>query len=391
MNRKIVICLSMLYVLIYGTQLYAQAQLIPYHKNKLWGYCNAQKQIIIPPQYYFADKFTNGRAWVQNAQKKWAMIDGTGKQLTQFTYTGYSLFNDTLFKVQIYFPNKKTPHHYEKYHTNLVNLKGEEQLAWQYRLVEEAGNGWWKVERCYFKDSTEREHLKNYTLLINPQNKTERLFPIIDKFNDNIAKYKYKCKYVDTTGKIVLNFTNQFYFCYDFNEKRAKVRFNNKEEGFINTHGQVITKKRYEVITHDSQFKEGLAVVKYEKKYGYIDRNGNEVIAPQYEEAASFSEGLALVGNGALYGMINKHNQLIVPFLYNDIQSFHNGFAIFTKNGLKGVINKQGKEIVPAQYDEIDNFEGGMAAVYFNNTVGFIDTTGRLVIPIQYFGKDSWL
>jgi len=257
-------------------------------------------------------------------------------------------------------------------------------------VIEDAGNGWWKVERLYFKDSIEREYLENYTLLINPKNKAEMLFPTIDNFNNNIAKYKYKSKYVDTTGKIILDFSNQFYFCYGFNEKRAKVRFNKEQEGFINIYGQVITKKRYEVITHDSQFKEGLAVVRYEKKYGYIDLNGNEVITPQYKEATNFSEGLALVGNGELYGVINKHNQLIVPFLYDDIKYFHNGFAIFTQKGLKGVINRQGKEIVAAQYDNIDNFEGGMAAVHFDNKVGFIDTTGRLVIPIQYAPKGSW-
>ena len=42
-------------------------------------------------------------------------------------------------------------------------------------------------------------------------------------------------------------------------------------------------------------FKEGLAPVKIEGKFGYIDRRGTMVIRPRYDSASPFSEGLALV------------------------------------------------------------------------------------------------
>jgi len=44
-----------------------------------------------------------------------------------------------------------------------------------------------------------------------------------------------------------------------------------------------------------SRFSDGLASVNVRGKFGYIDRNGNFVIEPQFDAADSFSEGLALV------------------------------------------------------------------------------------------------
>src|SRR5579871_4742396 len=44
---------------------------------------------------------------------------------------------------------------------------------------------------------------------------------------------------------------------------------------------------------HD--FSEGLAAIKVDGQYGYIDKSGKMVIKPQFWEAADFSEGKALV------------------------------------------------------------------------------------------------
>ena len=52
-------------------------------------------------------------------------------------------------------------------------------------------------------------------------------------------------------------------------------------------------------------FYEGLARVKENNKFGYIDRNGAYVIPPIYDLANDFSGGLALVMSGDEYFMIN--------------------------------------------------------------------------------------
>jgi hypothetical protein len=71
------------------------------------------------------------------------------------------------------------------------------------------------------------------------------------------------------------------------NEKR-------KVNGYtlINTMGQPITKIYYD---NAYSFREGLAKVEFEGKFGYINYNGEEIIQLKYDEASHFQEGKAKV------------------------------------------------------------------------------------------------
>ena len=51
-------------------------------------------------------------------------------------------------------------------------------------------------------------------------------------------------------------------------------------------------------------FSQGLAVARADGLYGYVDIDGQWVIAPQFESAQPFSEGLAAVCQGGLWGYI---------------------------------------------------------------------------------------
>jgi translation initiation factor 6 (eIF-6) len=56
------------------------------------------------------------------------------------------------------------------------------------------------------------------------------------------------------------------------------------------------------------QFREGLAGVEINGKYGFIDTKGNLVIPPVYDDAWHFSEGLARVEINGKWGYIDKRN-----------------------------------------------------------------------------------
>jgi hypothetical protein len=64
---------------------------------------------------------------------------------------------------------------------------------------------------------------------------------------------------------------------------------------------------------------------------GYLDKNGNMVIPPQYDIVEDFSEGLAAVKKNGKYGFINRNNETIVPFEYDALYSNF-------KNGIGGLI-----------------------------------------------------
>src|SRR6185312_10867040 len=92
-----------------------------------------------------------------------------------------------------------------------------------------------------------------------------------------------------------------------FNNGRAKFKIGNKY-GFINRKGKIIINPIY---NYADDFSEGFAQVVIGDNYhwttnlGYIDTSGNYVIQPQYSsESGKFREGLAKVKINGKYGFI---------------------------------------------------------------------------------------
>ena len=98
-----------------------------------------------------------------------------------------------------------------------------------------------------------------------------------------------------------------------------------------------------------SKFSEGLAFVKRNGKYGYININGEEVIPCQYDVASSFSEGLAFVKRNRKYGYINTEGKEVIPCQYDKATTFFENHAVVSKNSKYHFINKSGQEVL---YDE---------------------------------------
>src|SRR3954462_2626566 len=67
-------------------------------------------------------------------------------------------------------------------------------------------------------------------------------------------------------------------------------------------------------ITSQAQNKDsvGLFPIRQDGKWGYINRTGEVVIKPQYDDAWDFSEGLAYVREGARRGLIDKTGRMVV-------------------------------------------------------------------------------
>ena len=87
-------------------------------------------------------------------------------------------------------------------------------------------------------------------------------------------------------------------------------------------------KKGYENLGYCS---EGLIAaskrVEFNDMYGYIDKNGKEVIPFKYEEAYNFSEGLAAVRKNYKWGFINKRGKNVTAFKYDIVESLCEGIA----------------------------------------------------------------
>ena len=181
----------------------------------------------------------------------------------------------------------------------------------------------------------------------------------------------------------------------DFSEGLAAVKLNEKW-GFVDRTGQMAIPCQYDSA---GQFSDGLAAVRLNGKWGFIDQTGRVVIPCQYDSAGQFDDGLALVRLNGKYGYIDQTGREIVPCQYDKVWDFSNGMArvgievgqvnytaFFPSKTLYkcGFVNKQGQEVVPCKYDEIDNFENGFARVKQGEKYGFVDEEGQEVVPCKY-------
>ena len=56
-------------------------------------------------------------------------------------------------------------------------------------------------------------------------------------------------------------------------------------------------------------------------KCGFIDTFGNEIVPPMYEYGAYSTEGLAVVRQNGAYGFIDSNNDFVVPFCHEDVNN----------------------------------------------------------------------
>ena len=126
---------------------------------------------------------------------------------------------------------------------------------------------------------------------------------------------------------------------YPFKEGLALVCQNGKY-GFINTQGENVIPCKYELAT---DFSEGLAVVKLNGKYGYVDEEGNDTFLKANSDELEYSaidnaitnlssERYDLVSCNGKYGIYDKDKTEILPLYYdmiwNTIEDGNNDFFI---------------------------------------------------------------
>lgn len=280
-------------------------------------------------------------------------------------------------------------------------------------------------------------------LIIKPQ------FDAADDFTDDLAKIKISDKYgfIDKTGKIIIKpeledvnhfseglavvkilgkygFINkkgevvidpQFDEANNFSDGFARVSENygavikktessetrRKKEGYIDKSGKYLIAFNSAHITADlDDFSEGLAVVRVNNKYGYINKRGEKIIQPQFSYAWPFHEGIAWVFDSKYEsgpfaplspdtkaGCVDKNGDFVIP-LQNFYwpNHFSEGLAsvrIVDNNGTSKFcyIDKTGKVIIKPQFDPFPgNFQEGLANVKVSGKYGYINKTGEFVI-----------
>ena len=163
-------------------------------------------------------------------------------------------------------------------------------------------------------------------------------------------------------------------------------------EGYIDAFGNVKISLEYDNIY---DFCGSYAVVfkrNYEEDtfgYGFIDKEGNNVIPCMYYGAGGFgNDGLAkAVDFNKKCGYINAKNEVVIPFEYDEAYGADDGLAAVGINGKFGFVDYNNNVVVPLEYDDISDFSGGIAYAIKD---GYVYIIKLIDGPFNDISYDAW-
>jgi hypothetical protein len=338
--------------LAFGQPAQSSSRLRPVQQGGKWGYIDDKGKMVIEPRFSWAQEFSEGLAAFEGEDGRHGYIDETGRVVIEPKFDNWTDFSEGLAAVSVDF-------------------------SWGY--IDKTGR--W---------------------VIPPQ------FAVGRPFSDGLAlvgvplsgKVTFppgpvKHVFVDKSGTVVINPEDDI-LNGQFSEGFAAVQFITKkglDEVIIDKTGKVLVTA--EEVGLDG-FREGLAPVKKNGKWGYVNTAGSFVIEPRFDGAHSFSEGLAAVLVGEKWGYVDRQGRVVIRPRFgfgaeDERHDFSEGLAlVYLKDGC-GYIDKAGKIGIKVRCSEADKFIGGIASDHTGEDKGekhgYINRQGRYVwgpSPFKY-------
>ncbi|TVY07128.1 WG repeat-containing protein [Paenibacillus cremeus] len=285
-----------------------------------YGFMNHAGEVVIKPQYSYVSDFNEGLAMVKTSLSHWQFIDNTGEVVLDLNtpYLQVENFKDDRALVLKSFPDGNIKYGY-------IDKSGKEVISAQFQFARSFSNGFAFVVKnnkmCFIdvngiRISSEYENYDSYF------RDTDTNFFKPGDFIDGVAKMEVMG--LDAVSIFEINkqgeemdipdiLRNYQEFYYDPSGNGLAWVYKDNLIGLVNTKTEkVIFEPKYNF--NDSYyggytFHEGLAAVKADTGWTYIDVNGNWMFDPIFDRIGPFSEGVAYVevkGKDGVYGYINS-------------------------------------------------------------------------------------
>lgn len=272
-------------------------------------YINTKGEQIGSMEYYLADNFYNGYAIVKKqSDDDYIYINRNGEHAIPGEYAKAGIFNNQLAPVKdeanvvIQDYNDQTgsyEYQYDFYY--YINKEGEKIIANEDYV--EANPFYKNCAVVAIADNIDDYNFDYKYGLINTKGEILVDFDYEDA-QDYCTEDLWAVKddgewgYVDKNGKEIIDF--DYKTAYPFSEGFAAVCEDYNEWYFIDKKGS-ISNYPYDFENINIGFSEGLAAVKYDNKWGYINTSGDFVIEPQYTDMPTpFMNGYALCEDGII-------------------------------------------------------------------------------------------
>lgn len=146
-------------------------------------------------------------------------------------------------------------------------------------------------------------------------------------------------------------------------------------------------------------FSDGLAHVRLNGKWSFIDNKGTEIIkceGDEIHEYSDFKNGLSIVafehyGDNKFY-FINKQGKKISN-IYNHVSDFNEGLACVEYDGWRGLIDKNANKVLKCNCDKADFFNGllevSIEVSAKESKTAFIEKNGNMKFVSPFSSSDG--
>jgi len=365
------------------------------------GYIGLDGDFVIPPVYRHAftfyayrgaPHFVYGTAGIMSREDGGvAFFNARGERLTDFIFTDARNFSDGLAATRIgrdgweFDEDEQEP---PAPQWGFVDVYGNIAIPFEFDYVADFSEGLAAVLRGnYFGFiNTAGELVIPFDFMVTRSPFMEE--PYLPYFLDGRAIITYSTSgtvawhgdedttstsIIDTNGNIIMSFSTGWVM--PFTHDRIIVR-NNQESIIMDASGNVLARfewpemlspprRGYELATYTIR-------VGHEIRQGFVNTDGDVVIAPQFNSVNPFSEGLAAVRDDHhRWGFINERGDLIIPHAFDDVRDFSEGFAAVMQlvdgHALWGYVDTEGNIAVPLVFHHARDFSEGLAWVGMPN------------------------
>ncbi len=143
-----------------------------------------------------------------------------------------------------------------------------------------------------------------------------------------------------------------------------------KQFGFININGETLSTevtdfKLIEIFGFGMKgFNDGLAPVKVDEKWGFLNTDGKLAIPANYDKVTIMNSGFASVQRNGQFFVVDKSGtefQVDVPGIA-DLNDFSEQLASYkTASDMVGFVDGSGKVVIEAKFKAAGDFHGGLA------------------------------
>jgi tetratricopeptide (TPR) repeat protein len=264
-----------------------------------------------------------------------------------------------------------------------INTKGEYIIAPQFDGADMFSDGLALVRSADGKYGYISENGK-YVI----QAKFKRASPFVDGLAFAITDDE-EIICINKKGKKQCKLQQEVYEVHGFSEGLAHFRNTDDNYGYIDKTGKVVIAPQYDAAR---PFRNGLAAVSVrgEKGWGFVNQTGETVIKPQFAFVRDFSENKAAVckEGDKLVGFIDKNGKYIINPQFNFAGNFSEGMANVLIGEKWGFINENGEILIKPQFDDAQPFKNGLAKICFGEKWGLIDKTGKVIVGTKWCCSD---